>query len=150
MADDYTLALTGAQADDRLSADYIVEQGQGAPYSASNGYTLESGRWYYRKWNSGIMEAWTTAQFTNVVPDISWASGIYKKLLCAPLTFPVAFSVAPVVTMTANVYGAWGWPIADTSRSYTRPSDVFIFCPATPSTALTVYLNFHAIGRWRN
>lgn len=144
--------IDGAVTNSHEAEDWVVEVGDGVQYGGTDDYTLEAGRWHYRKWNSGIMECWTRAYYTGVVPSSEWGGGVYHKLLC-PDDYPIAFHNSPAVTVSANVRGGWGLLILDTSATNQRASDAFIWCPSElPQSveSLNVQLNYYVIGRWKS
>ena len=61
------------------SVDYIVEQGT-------------NGIWTYRKWNSGLYDAWYIGTI-NLLAGTAWLNGAYFHMASSTLT-PPSFSIA--------------------------------------------------------
>lgn len=66
---------------DKLGYDYVIEQGK-------------SGQWRYRKFKSGIAEAWAKITFPATTASGQLQSGV---------TFPFAFSEEPCVSVCGGV-----------------------------------------------
>ena len=134
-----TGAKTAAEARSNLGiADYIVEQGT-------------SGIWTYKKYSSGIIECWTTKQWstpTLTMTAIS-SSGTYKS---NTLSMPFPTDLFTDVENCFNV--RFGFMSSGTyllSVMNSAPSNsvlpVVIVKGGSSKSACSIYA--HAVGRWK-
>ena len=112
--------------------DFIVEQGT-------------SGRWTYRKWNSGVAECWAYFKYTSVAMTTLEGYGYYAPLKTENFPSGLFYSAAPVVTVGAELNGSLGgFTISTTSKT-----SMSGYLWATKSATRNVYLHVHAVGNWK-
>lgn len=82
--------------------DYVAEEGT-------------SGSWQYRKWNSGIMEAWLTSQMSVTEDSIQpLMGGMYASV---EVNVPSGFTSAPRGTASAYINTGTGFAIVTPQTS---------------------------------
>ena len=115
--------------------DYVVEQ-------------ATSGIWTYRKWNSGVLEAWATPSF--YTGDLTWTnwSGVFKFTPIV-VNFPSnLFVEAANVEATPQIQGS-----AYSAKLETNSKDSFtlaiIAADGVELVAQTFYVHIQAKGRWK-
>lgn len=122
-------------------SDYVISQGT-------------SGIWTYRKWVSGIAECWGTYVNDEVTMNISW-SGLYAGTLNSHLSYPFAFVARPKETVnlyfTGTTYTGMLRPISsdDSINTKTTTGRYAAVRPTSYDTAVTAYLDFYVIGKWK-
>ena len=123
--------IGGVQADvDSLKADYVVEQGT-------------ADIWTYRKWNSGVAEAWTLASNGSTAMTTAEGYGYYAP--AKTYTFPSIFTAIKSVVTLADLSGALGGFV---SSNITATSLTGYFW-ATRSVTKNTFLNIEVKGRWK-
>lgn len=123
------------EAINELSVDYIVEQGT-------------SDIWSYRKWNSGLVECWTTTPvkftFTNTK---AWGS-VYES----PLTYysypPNLFINDPNIIIQ-KAGGSGGWLEIGSGSSIERTPGIYIIYPVNKTSSMTSYISIYASAKWK-
>lgn len=110
--------------------DFIVEEG------------IENG-WTYRKWNSGVAEAWTLASNGSTAMTTTDGYGYYAPL--KTYTFPAIFTTVKSVIALADLNGSLGGFISSLI-STTSLSGYFW---ATKSITKNTYLNIEVKGTWK-
>ena len=128
--------------DTGFTGDYVIEQGNDGSYA-------------YRKWNSGLMEAWrvSKAQMT-VKSDQTAATGAYYTTQTNFKTTNGAaqFTVLDHVQVSVNKNSSMGFWIPVIARTNVSggvaSADVFFVNPTKDSTAaISLYIYF--IGSWK-
>lgn len=118
-----------------LSVDYIVEQGT-------------SDIWSYRKWNSGLVECWTTTpvQFT-FTGTKAWGS-VYES----PLTYynyPTNIFINDPNVIIQKAGGSGGWLEIGSGSSIQRTPGIYIIYPVNKTSAMTSYISIYASAKWK-
>lgn len=116
-------------------ADFILEQGT-------------SGMWTYRKWNSGIAEAWGEATITSAI-QTGYGNGFYNGSVYS-LDLPYGlFKIRPqVVTSVFDTSDAQLYFVA---LSVTKSATLHYSIVSTKSNpAASVVVSFRATGRWKD
>lgn len=126
------------------AADYVVEQGV-------------SGKWSYRKWNSGAAECW--AQFSTDVLYINtaWGTLYYGTWMNLDANktaraYPFEFIEDPIVETSLYTNEGDGWLASDTSNNYgTLRTHAPAFCVMRPTTGSFILprISYHVTGRWK-
>lgn len=125
------------------AADYVVEQGT-------------SGKWTYRKWNSGIGECW--AQFSTDVLYINtaWGGVYYGGWMSSDANkegrkYPFAFVSEPSVT--AQYIGGNGdaWLASSIGNNINALTHAPAFDLVRPSAGSLILpqISYHVTGRWK-
>lgn len=109
--------------------DYVIEEGT-------------SGIWQYRKWNSGLMEAWTPDRNTFTVTPVEVLGGYYGT---TPISVPSGFKSRP--TGFASGYLGSGVGFALVSRSTITQVNVGILSNAN-NTTMTIE-SLYIYGKWK-
>lgn len=124
----FTVLLSLAQ---KLGAvkDYVVEEGT-------------SGIWQYRKWNSGLMEAWTPDRNTFTVTPVEILGGYYG---ITSISVPSGFKSRPVGF--ASGYLGSGIGFAATARNTTTQVSVVMLSNANNATMTLESLYIY--GKWK-
>lgn len=126
------------------AADYVVEQGV-------------SGKWSYRKWNSGIGECWSTFSTDVLYIDTAWGSLYYGTWMNLDANktaraYPFAFVEDPDVTAALCANSGDGWLAADTSNNTgTHKTHAPAFCVVRPAAGSLILpqISYHVTGRWK-
>ncbi len=136
--------VSGSPASGQVDADYVVEQGV-------------SGRWSYRKWNSGIGECW--GQFsTNVITvNSAWGQVYYGTWMDTMVNktarqYPFAFTEDPIVETSLYTNEGDGWLAPDTNNNYgTLRTYAPAYCLVRPTvgTFTLPRISYHVTGRWK-
>lgn len=118
---------------DALKVDYVVEEGT-------------SGRWTYRKWNSGIGECWCDDTWTTTWSFYTtglYISGTLTKV--TPFTFYNADSTAHVSVNVKSAGSNWGW------SAITRFStnNLVAFGVVRNGNTGNVSASIYCVGRWK-
>lgn len=117
-----------AEAVNKLSADYIVEQGK-------------SGIWTYRKWASGLAECWGRT-------EIRKKSELDSNYCQANVTFPFTFTAYPVCNCSGfqlqNLRSYLTMVTADANNA-----SAFMHCETTASDSFPGVFYFDVKGRWK-
>lgn len=101
-----------------------------------------SGDWKYRKWSSGIAEAW--GKLTASSATFTATGSVYYRSLTSQ-SFPSGlFNAAPMVTATCEMSNVGGTTVQSvTSSTFT----VNVLSAVSTARALTIYV--HAVGTWQ-
>lgn len=101
-----------------------------------------SGDWKYRKWSSGLAEAWGTLTASSAT--FTTTGSVYYRSLTSQ-SFPSGlFNAAPMVTATCEMSNVGGTTVQSvTSSTFT----VNVLSAVSTARALTVYV--HAVGTWQ-
>ena len=136
--------VSGLDDDEVLpTGDYVLDQGNNGSYA-------------YRKWNSGLLEAWRSAASTvSVKADQQAATGAYYTTQVSLTTNGAAaqFVALENVQITVNKNGATGFwqPViarANVTAEGAATADVFFTNAVKDATAAIIpYVYF--IGRWK-
>lgn len=116
-------------------ADYIVESG------TENGFT-------YRKWNSGVMEAWGSFSLTGSYTWKAWGQ-IYESSRGVTVTYPTGFNAKPWVNVgcTYNT-GASSALGAHLYHYYDNSVEIYANRPNTvASSQIDFFVELR--GRWK-
>lgn len=141
----FTQTTAEAMVDDDgevYAGDYVVEQGTDGAYT-------------YRKWNSGVMEAWrvSQSQMTITAKNTAATGAYYTDQTTFRTTNGAAqFSTLENVQVTVNKNGSTGFWQPVVARTNVEggvaSADIFFTNPVKDATAaLSTYVYF--IGRWR-
>lgn len=134
----FTLLSTDETTDATIG-DYVVEQGT-------------DGIWTYRKWASGIAECWGFKAYSSAISS-SWGGiGGYYAQLGAVDDYPFTFTNRPTVSITTQVATNRGWGVYATqndTNSKTNVGTIDVYSPIQYTSAQTIIINIHAIGRWK-
>lgn len=123
------------------AADFIIEQGNNGSYA-------------YKKWNSGLMEAWRSAKSTVSATSSSTAGSMYYSDQVSLTTNGSAsqFISLESVQVTVNKNGAIGFWIPVVARTNVNggaaSADVF-FVNGTKDSTAAIIPQIHFIGRWK-
>lgn len=118
--------------------DHIIEEGGTGTHD----------NWYYRKWASGCLECWIKKAFSSAI-DTAWGSLWYKSIGTLP-NYPVEFLYLPSVTGSAHVASGSAWTTFSTNNvSVTNCGTIYVISPTKATSALSIQLSVHAIGRWQ-
>ena len=112
--------------------DYVVEYGT-------------SGNWVYRKWNTGVAEAWAVIT-KSLKPALPEGNMYYDS--CGFDIPSGVFSAAPVANITiyrAGGYGAY-YTIGSISNVYCSG---WVFCDVASSASADHYLQIQLMGKWK-
>ena len=115
-------------------ADFILEQGT-------------SGMWTYRKWNSGISEAWGESSLT-VATQTAYGNGFYNGSVINHTLPNGLFNARPMVVASVSNTGdaQLYYPVI----AVTRAGEINYSIMSTKSNAsATVYVSFRLTGRWK-
>ena len=134
-------ALTGDEDEIQPTGDYVIAQGNNGSYA-------------YRKWNSGLMEAWRSAASTVSVTSSNTSGALYFTDQVALTTNGEAAQFISLENIQISInkisaVGLWQPIIARSSVSNGAASvDVFFINTVKDATASIVpYVYF--IGRWK-
>ena len=118
---------------DALKADYVIDEGI-------------SGNWTYRKWNSGIAEAWLGPISAGSVAMTSlWGYGYYSTIKTYYLPTSLFIST-PNLEVSGNLQGGLGNFVLSNQAN----GDSFDgYWWSTKSETRTTYLNAYAKGKWK-
>lgn len=118
------------------------------PYVIEEGGTGTHDNWYYRKWSDGTLECWIKKAFSTAI-DTAWGSLWYKALGVLP-DYPVSFLYLPSVTGSAHAASGSAWPTFSTNNvGVNNVGTVYVVSPTKQTSAISVHINVHAIGRWK-
>lgn len=121
-------------------SDYIIEIG-------------ESDIWTYRKWASGLAECWGTFVNDSVTMNTSWGNVYTAAINSSRVSYPFSFIERPKETVTIHTTTHACWLYAQASNLSTNTTDqtgvYYVARPNSISNAITVYLDFHVIGKWK-
>ena len=121
--------------------DYIIEYGNNGSYA-------------YKKWNSGLMEAWRSAKSTVSVTSSNTAGSMYYTDQVSLTTNGDAsqFISLESVQVTVNKSGAIGFWIPVVARTNVSggaaSADVF-FVNGTKDSTVAIIPQIHFTGRWK-
>lgn len=116
-----------AKVTNALAVDYVVAE-------ATSGY------WHYRKWNSGMVEAWGKQSMGSQTPA-SWGGGIYYK----EVNWTIPSGIFPGAPYSVHLTAGdrqW-WVLGYSSASATQISTIRVARPA--SSAATLWLIGYAV-----
>lgn len=137
--------ITGNNATAAMSLDdaidYIIEYGNNGSYA-------------YKKWNSGLMEAWRSAKSTVSVTSSNTAGSMYYTDQVSLTTNGDAsqFISLESVQVTVNKNGAIGFwipVVARTSVSGGAASADVFFVNGTKDSTVAIIPQIHFTGRWK-
>lgn len=118
------------------------------PYVIEEGGTGTHDNWYYRKWSDGKLECWIKKAYSSAI-DNAWGSLWYKSIGTLP-NYPVEFLYLPSVTGSAHVASGSAWATFSTNNvSVTNCGTIYVVSPTKATSALSIQLSVHAIGRWK-
>lgn len=131
--------------------DYILAQG-----SSTSTVDNAPATFYYRKWNSGIMEIWGTVDYySNNHPGFTGTAAVLNGVTVGYTTgsngmskilFPESFIEGPAISATANIGGSdINVTLAGVQADGFTPR---LF--SSTSSSIRALLRFNAIGRWRS
>ena len=115
-------------------ADFILEQGT-------------SGMWTYRKWSSGISEAWGENSLT-IATQTAYGNGFYNGSVINHALPSGLFNARPMVVASVSNTGdaQLYYPVI----AVTRAGEINYSIMSTKSNASsTVYVSFRLTGRWK-
>lgn len=126
------------------AADYVVETGT-------------SGKWTYRKWNSGWAECWATLGFTSLAVSNAWGSMYYATWMNSEVNkngrkYPFNFVEEPTVTASPGRGGSDYWLVTDTANNTGTPlthAPAFCIARASAGTVTSPQVAYYVIGRWK-
>ncbi len=126
------------------AADYVVEQGV-------------SGKWSYRKWNSGIGECWGIFSTDNITVSTAWGQVYYGGWMGTTVNktarkYPFAFIEDPIVETSLYTSEGDGWLAPDTNNNYgTLRTYAPAYCLVRPTSGKFVLprISYHVTGRWK-
>lgn len=126
------------------AADYVVEQGT-------------SGKWTYRKWNSGIGECWGIFSTDNITVSSAWGQVYYGGWMGTTVNktarqYPFAFIEDPIVETSLYTTEGDGWLAPDTNNNYgTLRTYAPAYCLVRPTSGRFVLprISYHVTGRWK-
>lgn len=137
-----SLTVTGLTVNDSLNTNYLFINNTEIDYIVEQGV---SGIWYYRKWNSGIMEIWGKYYLSNVAMTTAWGNMYESSKITLP-SFPFSFIEIP--------YGQLSWQNGTCAAwfEYFQPSittggDTFLCRPS--SLTGSGYASMYVIGKWK-
>lgn len=127
-AQELEVFLSGIEAEGPNLVDYVIEQG-------------EDNYWTYRKWNSGVAEAWRsdsgTASQAGTINSWYYRENSYN--------LPSIFISAPTVVSS----GKWGTGVSLGSTRAITDTTVTVTLLSNQSGTTGFDVNMHAIGRWK-
>ena len=119
--------------------DFVVEQG------------TKDG-WYYRKWDSGIMECQKIVSVSTAI-DKAWGTMYVGSTLMARQSYPYAFTGKPIETVSLTSSQNGVWMFAESSGNGVNgayQTAIYNVCrPSAVSSASYYYFSFHVTGRWK-
>lgn len=122
-----------------ISEDFIVEN-----------YVSENKSDRYRKWNSGLLEVWTSS-ITTVPVNIAWGN-VWRSDNQLGKNYPPGanFVDVPIVTMTVKTDRAdVAWIAPKDSESTTRLPNYYLLRGEKLSATAKYFVNAYAVGRWK-
>lgn len=147
MASTTNLGLTKIQGADYVSPD-VFNDNYDKIDAVGKVYAVEAAdgtEWYYRKWSDGRCEAWLTKAYSDVSLNDQWGS-LYETSV-SPMTFPVAFSERPHMTVTfATTSGNTAFAVPNTGLSTTQTGSILL-CSSLAGQKATGVLSIHASGK---
>lgn len=119
--------------------DVIIEQGY-------------SNDWYYRKWDSGIMECWRNSTGA-LGSQSSWGS-LYTQQFAKVNDFPFEFTEVPIINVSlidvSSGYNGWiATKLEGDTRATTTHPGAYQYVRGTAGTSGTATLSYYAIGKWK-
>ena len=114
--------------------DYIIETG------------ISVGKWYYRKWASGIYECWKSVNYAYTSNYLT-ASGSLYYYTTAGQSYPVMFAEAPCLTLTIRGSGSTFAVRVKSSNSNAYQTGDFQVYAASKTDDSGGYINMYAIGK---
>ena len=112
-----------------LKCDFVVEEGT-------------SGDWVYRKWNSGVVEAWGYKNFGSVTGTM-WSSPVRYSDQNLALPSGLFVSYAPYTIGVSN--GSQWWVVSCS----TTTTNIAIRFGTVSSSAQAITASFYARGVWK-
>lgn len=112
----------------KANTDYVIEQG------TKNG-------WNYRKWKSGICEAWYSSGVINVTPTL-WVTPLYyaDRTLSIPSGIFTEIQHTDMSMKTSQWWNTGAWATSTTTISYR------VIKPGAPATNLA--FSVYVLGGW--
>ena len=163
------LVPSPAEGDEPLS-DWIIEEGSMTTahsdavddddHYAETHWNNKNVTWHYQKWNSGKLEVWATQIDTWAIVHEE-ANGLYRGSFLARQQFPYTGTAENTQYMFVErpdicdikVIGqnAYTWVCYGNKNKYDRSSTpgFFPFCNGGPWNTEPIYIEYHAIGRWK-
>lgn len=114
-------------------SDFVIVQGT-------------SGKWTYRKWNSGTAECWYSDP-SNVSITIPGAWNIVGAVSLGSFSLPFTFASVPKVVATYWTNAFLGE--ASIGKITTTSVDLYLSTGTTTSGTYTMRKNIHVCGRWK-
>lgn len=111
-----------------------------------------TGSWYYRKWNSGLMELWHTGTFSRTTSQWSAWGNQYVATATAAQTFPnsTVWTAVPMEWATLHSSDGSGWLTNQGTETTTTTSQRYeITRPNKPSATVTFYIHYYFQGFWK-
>lgn len=115
-------------------ADYVIEQGTS---------TTDSGTWTYRKWNSGICEAWA---YINDIAVLGATTVNNINCAYAHIIYPPIFS--NVVAVNYTVYNTSGYDWCGKAQVENEQNRFIAFLLTLSSMNSAMSVRAHIIGTW--
>lgn len=125
--DDWSLVMKG-----KAVTDFIIEQGA-------------SGDWFYRKWNSGIVECWLRKNVYGNC-NTAWGSMYISEFSSEAVPYPFEFTSIPVETVTVK---AGGWSVfvyTVAENTATTTGEYKVARPAVAVSPFNARYSFYVIG----
>lgn len=126
---------------DNVLADYVIETGTESMGS--------NGTWHWRKWNSGLAEAWGKRNFGNVGFSTTYG-GLYRSETFTQ-SIPSIFNAEPTYIDIQPMEGSGGtWVLRglDTNISESNVGG-FALCRPNTTALSQVHLGFNIRGTWK-
>ena len=125
------------------AADYVVEQGV-------------SGKWSYRKWNSGIGECWGIFSTDSLAINSAWGSMYYGGWMGTTENkngrkYPFSFVEAPSVSAAYIGGSGDAWLAADVGKNVNALTHAPAYQLIRPNanTITAPQISYYVIGRWK-
>ena len=119
-------------------------------------YIIETGTseiWTYRKWHSGIAECWGTYVNNSVSMSNSWGNLYTANINTSRISYPFSFKERPREIVTMHTTAAACWAMQESSgyglNTVSQTGRYTAVRSTSISTAVTVYLDFYVIGKWK-
>lgn len=130
--------ITDAEEDitDLIGRDYVLEE------DFSNTASM------YRKWNSGLLEVWTSSLYSMPVNN-AWG-GCYRSENAVGKMYPVSFKEVPQVlaTVKTDVNDAC-WLVQRQGERTNQAPDYYFVRPDSIGFSAKFYVSTYSIGRWK-
>lgn len=102
----------------------------------------------YRKWNSGLLEVWTSSLYA-VPVNIAWGS-CYRTASLTGKMYPVQFKEVPqvIATVKTDVNDA-GWLVERQGERTNQAPDYYVVRPDQIGFSAKFYVSTYSTGRWK-